>query len=98
MLTHRLRRWPSIEPTSDRRLVFAAVMADSCRVCLEFAVTHGLASELDSIVKAVVLYSGSKQTDRQTDILLTEKKVITDLFVIEMKEIYVHVYTRLLIF
>ena len=34
---------------------------------------------------------------RQTDILLTEKKVITDLFVIEMKEIYVHVYTRLLI-
>ena len=36
-------------------------------------------------------------TDRQTDILLTEKKVITDLFVIEMKEIYVHVYTRLLI-
>ena len=37
------------------------------------------------------------QTDRQTDILLTEKKVITDLFVIEMKEIYLHVYTRLLI-
>ena len=41
------------------------------------------------------------QTDRQTDrhnyILLTEKKVITNLFVIEMKEIYVHVYTRLFI-
>ena len=31
------------------------------------------------------------QTDRQIDILLTEKKVI------EMKEINVHVYTRLLI-
>ena len=33
---------------------------------------------------------------RQTDILLTEKKS-HDLFVIEMKEIYVHVYTRLLV-
>ena len=34
---------------------------------------------------------------RQTDILLTERKVITDVFVIVMKEIYVHVhvYTRL---
>ena len=28
------------------------------------------------------------QTDRQRDILLTEKKVITDLFVIQIKEIY----------
>ena len=41
------------------------------------------------------------QTDRQTDILLTEIKVITDLFVIVimvMREIYVgplHVYTRM---
>ena len=33
-------------------------------------------------------------TDRQTDILLTEIKVITDLFVIVIREIYVHVYTR----
>ena len=31
-------------------------------------------------------------TDRQTDILLTEIKVITDLFVIVMREIYVHVH------
>ena len=46
--------------------------------------------------KAAVLTT-TRQTDRQTDILLTEKKVITDLFVIEMKEIYVHVYTRLLV-
>ena len=37
------------------------------------------------------------EPDRQTDILLTEIKVITDLFVIEKKEIYVHVYARLLI-
>ena len=37
-------------------------------------------------------------TDRQTDrYFIDRKKVITDLFVIEMKEIYVHVYTRLLI-
>ena len=36
-------------------------------------------------------------TDRRTDILLTERKVITVLFVIVMKGIYVHVYTRLLI-
>ena len=36
-------------------------------------------------------------TDKHTGILLTQRKVITDLFVIEMKEIYVHVYTRLLI-
>ena len=34
--------------------------------------------------------------DRQTDILLTEIKVITYLFVIVIREIYVHVYTRLL--
>ena len=37
------------------------------------------------------------QTDRQTDILLTEIKVITDLFVIVIREIYVHVYTRMLV-
>ena len=36
-------------------------------------------------------------TDRQTDILLTEIKVITDLFVIVIREIYVHVYTRMLV-
>ena len=36
-------------------------------------------------------------TDRQTDILLIEIKVITDLFVIVIKEIYVHVYTRMLV-
>ena len=41
---------------------------------------------------APVLY-----TDRQTDILLTEIKVITDLFVIVIREIYVHVYTRMLV-
>ena len=34
---------------------------------------------------------------RQTDILLTEIKVITDLFVIVIREIYVHVYTRMLV-
>ena len=39
----------------------------------------------------------SSQTDRQTDILLTEIKVITDLFVIVIREIYVHVYTRMLV-
>ena len=53
-------------------------------------------------VSAVIGYAAGykrlkKYTDRQTDILLTERKVITDLFVIEMKEIYVHVYTRLLV-
>ena len=37
------------------------------------------------------------QTDRQTDILLTEIKVIIDLFVIVIREIYVHVYTRMLV-
>ena len=39
-------------------------------------------------------------TDRQTDRQIfywQKRKVITDLFVIEMKEIYVHVYTRLLV-
>ena len=38
-------------------------------------------------------------TDRQTDILLTEIKVITDFFVIVIREIYVHVhvYTRMLV-
>ena len=39
----------------------------------------------------------NRQTDRQTDILLTEIKVITDLFVIVIREIYVHVYTRMLV-
>ena len=38
-----------------------------------------------------------RQTDRQTYILLTEIKVITDLFVIVIREIYVHVYTRMLV-
>ena len=38
-----------------------------------------------------------KLPDRQTDILLTEIKVITDLFVIVIREIYVHVYTRMLV-
>ena len=38
-----------------------------------------------------------KETDRQTDILLTEIKVITDLFVIVIREIYVHVYTKMLV-
>ena len=28
-----------------------------------------------------------RQTDRQTDVLLTSRKVITDLFAIEMREI-----------
>ena len=37
------------------------------------------------------------RTDRQTDILLTEIKVITDLFLIVIREIYVHVYTRMLV-
>ena len=38
------------------------------------------------------------KTDRQTDrYFIDGKEVITDLFVIEMKEIYVHVDTRLLI-
>ena len=36
-------------------------------------------------------------TDRQTDILLTEIKVIKDLFVIVIREIYVHVYIRMLV-
>ena len=35
--------------------------------------------------------------DTDTDILLTEIKVITDLFVIVIREIYVHVYTRMLV-
>ena len=34
---------------------------------------------------------------RQTDILLTEIKVITDLFVIVIREIYLHVYTIMLV-
>ena len=38
-----------------------------------------------------------RQTDRQADILLTEIKVITDLFVIVIREIYLHVYTRMLV-
>ena len=38
--------------------------------------------------------SGNRQTDRYC---IDRKKVITDLFVIEMKGIYVHVYRRLLI-
>ena len=42
-------------------------------------------------------YYLSYQPDRQTDILLTEIKVITNLFVIVIREIYVHVYTRMLV-
>ena len=38
-----------------------------------------------------VWYLRSRQTDRQT-FYWQKRKVITDLFVIEMKEIYVHVY------
>ena len=38
-----------------------------------------------------------RQTDRQTYILLAETKVLTDLFVIVIREIYVHVYTRMLV-
>ena len=38
----------------------------------------------------------TRQTDRQI-FYWQKRKVITDLFVIEMKEIYVHVYTRLLV-
>ena len=41
--------------------------------------------------------SNKTVSDRQTDILLTEIKVITDLFVIVIREIYVHVYTRMLV-
>ena len=36
-------------------------------------------------------------TDRQTDISMTEIKVIINLFVIVIREIYVHVYTRMLV-
>ena len=43
--------------------------------------------------KSQTFATGAYQTDRQTDILLTEIKVITDLFVIVIREIYVHVYT-----
>ena len=39
----------------------------------------------------------NRQTDRQTDSLLTEIKGITDLVVIVIREIYVHVYTRMLV-
>ena len=43
-------------------------------------------------------YIATDNTDRQTNrYFIDRKKVITDLFVIEMKEIYVHVYTRFLI-
>ena len=39
----------------------------------------------------------TRHINRQTNILLTDRKVITDLFFIEMRELYVHVYTKLLI-
>ena len=42
-------------------------------------------------------YFSIRQTDRQTYILLTEIKVITDLFVIVIREIYVHVCTIMLV-
>ena len=42
--------------------------------------------------------ASDRQTDRQTDrYFIDRKKIITNLFVIEMKEIYVHLYTTLLI-
>ena len=41
--------------------------------------------------------TGVSDRQIQTDILLTEIKVITDLFVIVIREIYVHVYTRMLV-
>ena len=45
----------------------------------------------------LLMFGLKKRTD--TDRYFIDiKKVITDLFVIEMKEIYVHVYTRLLIY
>ena len=44
-----------------------------------------------------IILQPNRYTDRQTDILLTEIKVITDLFVIVIREIYVHVYTRMLV-
>ena len=51
-------------------------------------------------MKNLKKYSGATNlADRQTDIyFIDRKKVITDLFVIELREIYVHVYTKLLIF
>ena len=50
-----------------------------------------------SVCLSVLYDAFIRQTDRQTDILLTEIKVITDLFVIVIREIYVHVYTRMLV-
>ena len=55
---------------------------------------------ITSALGQCIVLSGisSRQIDRQTDRYFIDKeKIITDLFVIEMKEIYVHVYTRLLI-
>ena len=44
---------------------------------------------------AVMLGQRRRQTDRQTDrYFIDRKEVITDLFVIEMREIYVHVYIQ----
>ena len=37
------------------------------------------------------------QSGQDRTYFIDRKKIITDLFVIEMKDIYVHVYTRLLI-
>ena len=36
-------------------------------------------------------YQTDRQTDRQTDVLLTSRKVITDLFAIEMREICTYI-------
>ena len=41
--------------------------------------------------------TGQDRTGQDRTYLIDRKKVITDLFVIEMKDIYVHVYTRLMI-
>ena len=51
-----------------------------------------MTSWAEHLIKELQKIVSVRQTDRQTDILLTEMKVITDLFVIVIREIYVHVY------
>ena len=59
---------------------------------------HWLNIKLTLVQHSVGPYLLIYVSDRQTDILLTEiKVVITDLFVIVIREIYVHVYTRMLV-
>ena len=43
------------------------------------------------------LLQNKRLADRQILYLIDRKEVITDLLVIQMRDIYVHVYTRLLI-